>query len=221
LVFFYVAGIQRRANDNAQLVKILVAKDVVASGTTAAQAESSGAFEQKEIPAGFFPPGGVSTVDPIADEVALAPIYPGQQVLAQMFGAQAQTSALSIPKGKLAVSVQLGDPNRVAGFVVPGSEVAVFATINSDKSDKTQLLLSGVGVIGVGPTTTTTTTTQNDQGQTTEQIPLAILTLALDQKQAQKVIFAQSQGELYLGLLSPDSRVAGVAATTSGNLFKS
>lgn len=220
LVFLYVSGIQRRANNDAQLVKVLVASKLVAPGTTAAQAQSSGSFEQKEIPAGFFPDGGVSTVDPIADQVALTAIYPGQQILAQMFGSQAQTSALSIPKGDIAVSVLLGDPNRVAGFVAPGSQVAVFATMRDVDNQKTQLLLGRVSVIGVGPSTTTETTTQSDQGSTTEQIPNAILTLALNQRQSQKIIFAQSQGELYFGLLSPDSRLAPLGATTSANLFR-
>jgi pilus assembly protein CpaB len=220
LVFLYVSGIQRRANNDAQLVKVLVASKLVSPGTTAADAQSSGAFVQKEIPSGFFPDGGLSTVEPISSEVALAPIYPGQQVLAQMFGQPSQTSALSIPKGELAVAVQLGDPNRVAGFVVPGSQVAVFATMRGTGDEKTQLLLDRVSVIGVGPTTTTTTTTQDQSGSTTEEIPNAILTLALKQSQAQKIIFAQSQGELYFGLLSPDSRLGSLAATTSGNLFR-
>ena len=39
------------------------------------------------------------------------------------------SGALPIPSGKVAMSVQLGDPQRVAGFVKPGSEIAVFVTI--------------------------------------------------------------------------------------------
>ena len=221
LIFFYVAGVQNRANDNAQLVKILVAKGDISPGVTASQAQQDGMFEQKQIPAGLFPPGGVSTIDPIADQVALGPIYTGQQILAQMFGDPSQTSALAIPKGKLALSVQLQDPNRVAGFVVPGSNVAVFATVTTGKSNKTQLLLSNAAVIGVGPTTTTTTTTTqgSNNNQTTEQIPQTILTLALDQKQAQKIVFAQSEGDLYLGLLTDSSSVRPSGPTTNGNLF--
>lgn len=220
LVFLYVSGIQRRANDDATLVKVLVATSAVTAGTSAEQAQQSGAFEQKEVPKAFFPAGALSTVEPIANQVALAPIYPGQQILAQMFGQQSQTSALAIPKDQLAVSVQLGDPNRVAGFVVPGSDVAVFATVTQGKSERTQVLLARARVIGVGLTTTTTTTTTTNNGQTTEEIPRTILTLALSQQDAQRLIFAQSRGELYFGLLSSSSKVTAAGATTSGNLFR-
>jgi len=221
LIFFYVAGVQNRANHNAQLVKILVAKGDISPGVSASQAQQDGMFEQQEIPAGLFPPGGVSTIDPIADQVALGQIYTGQQIVAPMFGDPSQTATLAIPKGKLALSVQLQDPNRVAGFVVPGSNVAVFATVSSGGGSKTQLLLNNAGVIGVGPTTTnTTTTTQNSSNdQTTEQVPTTILTLALDQQQAQKVVFAQTEGNLYLALLTESSTVRRSGPTTNGNLF--
>ena len=128
-----------------------------------------------------------------------------------------------MPKDKLAISVQLGDPERVAGFVVPGSKVAIFATLATDAAvagDATAVLLPEVEVIGVGATTLTTQTTTTDEGEsTTEEIPLAILTLAVDQKQAQQIINAQSGGSLYFGLLGDGTKVRSGPATTTQNLF--
>ena len=223
LIFLYVSGIQRRANDDAELLQILVATETIPAGTTAGQAQEDGFLEQQEIPAGFFPPGGLSDITPIADQVALAPIFMGSQIMAQQFGQPSESSTLSIPKDKLAVSVQLGDPNRVAGFVVPGAEVAVFVTLpaGTNQGDKTQVLLTTAEVIGVGPSTVTTQTTATDQGQTVqEEISRAILTLALTQKEAQQLIQAQSQGTLYFGLLNEDSKVTPGGATTNDNLFR-
>ena len=223
LIFLYVSGIQSRANDDAKLLQILVATEDIPAGTTAGKAQEDGFLEQKEIPAGFFPPGGLSDIAPIADQVALAPIFTGSQIMAQQFGQPSESSTLSIPKDKVAVSVQLGDPNRVAGFVVPGAEVAVFVTLpnGTNKGDKTQALLPRAQVIGVGPSTVTTQTTATDQGQTVqEEISRAILTLALSQKETQKLIQAQSVGALYFGLLSADSKVAPGNPTTNDNLFR-
>ncbi len=73
-----------------------------------------------------------------------------------MFGAPGTTSTLSVPDGLLAISVQLGDPERVAGFVAPGSDVTIFATVSGGTdgaSEFTQVLLPEVQVIGVGTTT--------------------------------------------------------------------
>jgi pilus assembly protein CpaB len=90
---------------------------------------------------------------------------------------------LTIPEGKMAISVQLTDPARVAGFVSPGAEVAVFINAEPEEIDTqtgattklpdfTRLLLPRVQVIGVGDTTVVPTTTTSEEGtETTEQIP--------------------------------------------------
>ena len=92
-------------------------------------------------------PGALSDATPLADLVAIAPIFAGQQIIAAQWGTTGQTTGLSIPDGKIALSVQLGDPERVAGFIAPGSTVAIFAT----GGPKVQALLSNIPVIGVGP----------------------------------------------------------------------
>ncbi|MGH3471611.1 MAG: RcpC/CpaB family pilus assembly protein [Nocardioidaceae bacterium] len=129
----------------------------------------------------------------------------------------------------MAVSVQLTDPARVAGFVTPGSKVAVFLSSAGSSGTATagsagpftRLLLPNVEVIGVGSTTLLSTTTTTPAGaQTTQQVSQTILTLALTQKQAQQVIFASGNGTLALGLLNAKSKVSSNPGTTSANLFK-
>jgi pilus assembly protein CpaB len=126
----------------------------------------------------------------------------------------------------MAVSVQLTDPARVAGFVVPGSKVAVFASGTGTASDAattgefTRLLLDSVEVIGVGQTTVLSTTTATGGAQTTEAIPQTILTLALTLQEAQKVLFAsRPPGELAFGLLNDQSAVGRTDGVTANNLF--
>ena len=64
-----------------------------------------------------------------------------------------------------------------------------------------------VEVIGVGATTLATQTITTDEGEsTTEEIPLAILTLEVDQDQAERIINAQSGGALYFALRGDDAR---------------
>src|SRR5204863_4969233 len=133
---------------------------------------------QKKVARDSVAAGALSDIAPITNEVALSPIFPGQQILLQMFGAQGSTTALPIPSTDLAISVQLNDPARVAGFVEPGSYVAIFVTyapqagLSGTTGVTTRLLLPKVQVIGVGPTTTTAQTSTNGQtGQTqVEQI---------------------------------------------------
>jgi pilus assembly protein CpaB len=146
-------------------------------------------------------------------------------------------SALQIPDSNMAISVNLTDPARVAGFVNPGSQVAIFVSGNAVVVDPaaeaggadgaaapelpfTRLLLERVTVLGVGSTTPVSTTTTDETGaSTTEQLPRTLLTLSVDQKQAEKLLYAQGNGELAFGLLTDESVVAPGPPMTLQNLF--
>ncbi len=227
LVFLYARGADQRAAAGQELVKVLFAKSDIAVGTTGSAAAQSGALEQREVAKNSVAQGALSDITPVENQVALAPIFAGEQILQQQFGAPGSQATLPIPAGKVAVSVQLGDPERVAGFVTSGSHVAVFATVASAagtagaQGNLTQVLLPDVLVVGVGSSTLVTTTTTSSSGQqNTEQISRAILTLALNQTEATKIIYATQQGQLYFALLTADSKVSAGGGITSANLFK-
>jgi pilus assembly protein CpaB len=229
LVFIYVNGVNNRAIANQNPVQILVAKKLIAVGTKASDAQAQGALELRQVPKSAVSDGALSDITPVKDELALTQIYPGQQILAQLFGAQAvATDALNIPKGDIAVSVQLTDPSRVAGFVQPGSHVSVFADVTATDVTTgkqlptfTRLLLPDVEVLAVGPSTlSTATTTDKKTGQTTnQQVSQAILTLAVTEDQAQKTVHATLHSVLYFALRNQNSQVGPLGPTTLTNLF--
>jgi len=224
LIFLWVQGINDRALEGQEPVEVLVVTQSVAAGTTGTSASNAGAFALTQLPRDAVAEGALSSIDPVADQVTLAPLYPGEQVLAQKFGAPSSTATAAIPEGKLGLSINLGDPERVAAFLRPGSEVVVFLTSAQGGTGEpaTRVLLPNVQVVATGSTTTLTRTTTDASGtQTEEQLPVALLTLAVDQKEAEKVVFAQQEGDLYFGLLtdtSPD--ITQDAGTSAGNLFQ-
>ena len=137
-----------------------------------------------------------------------------------------------IPKyvleGDMAMSINLTDPARVAGFVNPGSEVAIFINGSDPTTGQpySRVLLTRVKVIAVGSTTpVTTTTTTNGQGgeagqQVVESLPRTLITLSVSQVQMQRVLLGQQQGELSFALLTEDSKVTLAPPTTSDSLFQ-
>ena len=126
-------------------------------------------------------------------------------------------SGLTIPKDMVAISVNLTDPSRVAGFVNPGSQVSIFL----NTIDYTRLLLPRVTVLGVGSTTPTTTTTTTETGEeTTEQLPRTLMTLAVNQKDAERVMFAATHGEVAFALLTENSKVGPSGGTSDQDLFQ-
>jgi pilus assembly protein CpaB len=222
LVFLYANNARNEGLANQELVSVLVAKSDIAAGTTGAAASAAGAFVSQEIPRVNVVPGALSDATPLADLTAIAPIFTGQQIISAQWGSTGQTTGLSIPEGKVALSVQLGDPERVAGFIAPGSTVAIFAT----GGPKVQTLLSNIQVIGVGPSGSVPTSDSNGNANA-EQIPTAILTLAVTQVEAQKLIYAQGKAEpatytgLYFALMNAQSKVAANLPGTDGaTLFR-
>jgi pilus assembly protein CpaB len=205
LIVMYVQGIDNRATEGQELVEVLVAKDIVNAGESVSAAEEAGKFEKREIRRDDLVPGALSSSTSVTGLVATGNIYPGEQLIADKFGTVGDTQTLVIPDDKLAVSVELTDPERVAGFVNPGSEVAVFVTVAD--SSYTRIILNRATVIGVGQTSTTSRTTTDEQGtQTIEEVPKTILTLALTQKESEKLIWADRFGELNVGLLSDKTK---------------
>jgi len=217
LVFVYVNSVNDRALADQHPVEVLVAKSDIAAGTTAQAAAAAGAFELKKVAKSSVVGTAVSSIDPLRDKITLSRIFKGEQILAAQFGDASESEVLPIPDGKIAVSVQLGDPARVAGFVTPGSNVAVFVTIaRQGGQTTTRLLLPVAQVIAVGPTTLTPAAA-GDANK--EALPRALLTLALDQRNAEKLVFASQQGTVFFGLRNDKSKVAPDAGVSAGNLF--
>lgn len=230
MVFLYVQNADARAAKDQRLVRVLFAKTPVAPGTKASDAQAAGAFELREVAANSVAPGALSDTAPIADKVALSPVVVGQQIIAAQFGDAGQTVTLPIPDDKVAISLQLDDPARVAGFVAPGNEVAIMITMapgaGADAAvavgpqDFTRVLLPRVQVIATGPTTLVPTTTTDPSGTAnTEQLPKAIMTLAVSQNEAQRIVYAQTKGSLYFALLSKKSKIDTGTPTDLENLF--
>jgi pilus assembly protein CpaB len=219
LVFAYVKNADNRALADQKPVTVLVAKNAIAAGTRVTDAANAGAFQTKRLPQAAIPPGALSSVDPIKDQVALQTIFPGQPILSGMFGATAAANgSIAIPPGDIAASFQFGDPQRVAGFVQPGSNVAIFLTSTLQGGKQTtRILLPKVTVIAVGPTTITPPADPAEKNP--ESLPRALLTLALTQTQAEKLIFASGQGTMYLGLLNDQSKITPSVGANAQNVF--
>lgn len=229
LIVLYVQGIDARATEGQELVEVLTATDVIDAGEDVAAAQEAGKFEKTQVRRSDMVEGALTSTSSITDLVAVGTIYPGEQILAKKFGNLGDAGTLVIPDDKLAVSVELTDPERVAGFVNPGSEVAIFVSADpvlykpDGKEQKlaqyTGLLLPKVEVVGVGTTSIAARTTTSEEGEETEQVARTILTVAVDQEQAEKLIYADRNGDISFALLTGDSVVAANAGVRAVDIM--
>jgi pilus assembly protein CpaB len=231
-VLAYVRQVDERAIADRRPVVVLVAKGTIPAGMTALQATEKGLLESKELPANTVPADALDTIAAIGEQVAISDIYKGEILLRPKFSGQQVTGALTIPTGKMAVSLQLDDPQRVGGFVLPGSEVAIFNTFQvekaPDKNDRpgeleikvnatTRLLLPRIPVIAVGPSTLRSASAKGNDGK--DEIPVTILTVAVTQSEGEKLVHAAQTGDLYFALLNGQSKTGPSDGVNNFTLF--
>lgn len=238
LVFLYVKGADKRATAQLDNVSVLKASQDITAGETYDAALASGKMSLQPVPKNQLVQGYQTSTSALKGTIASVPIFSGQQIITSQFGTSVavSNSSLAIPKGMIAISVNLTDPDRVAGNIQNGSEVAIFVTGNLAQSGNggaapnsdvqaTKLLLPRVTVLNVGspqPPTTSTKTDPASGEQTTEQLPRTLLTIAVTQHEAQKVIVSSKALDLTFGLLTSNSHVKPGPGTSTlvASLFK-
>ncbi len=221
LVFLYVRGADTRADERYGAVQVLRVVKQIAPGETVEAAQAAGKIETNSVAQKDLLPDALTGTEPVAGKVAVTNIYPGEQLTSSKFGANGAATALTIPKGKIAISVNLSDPARVAGFVNPGEKVAIFMNGADQTGPFSRLLLPSVQVIGAGTTTVVATTTTDAEGaQTVDQLPKTLLTLAVSQPEAERILFASGNGELAFALMNTESQIASSKGVTETNLFQ-
>jgi pilus assembly protein CpaB len=223
LVFLYVRGADNRATAAQAPVQVLKAVQQINPGETLGAAQAAGKIALGTVPREQALTGAVNSTSGMENQVALSTIFPKEQIITGKFGAPGDQEVLTIPDGDIAISVNLSDTGRVAGFVSPGAEVAIFLNTNGQAGgqDATRVLLPKVQVIAVGATTVISRTTTNAEGaQTTEQLPKTLFTLAVNQDEAEKIMYASAHGELSFGLLNDKSKVKPGPGVTIDNLFR-
>jgi pilus assembly protein CpaB len=231
-VFAYVHNADKRAVAGTKASQVLIAHKEVPAGTSWSDAVKDGYLVAEKIPASAAPESALSSVEAGVpnDDVASASIASGQIVLREMFGtaASANTGAIAIPKGMIAISVAMSSNADVAGFVQPGSEVAIFGTFTVTSPDGkpatsvtgTAQYLTDLILPKVLVTATSVAAPTNVDGKTGSQGTVSaggsvLVTLAVTQAQAQQVILAQQTGQIYFALLSDSSVTASDGGATN------
>ncbi len=243
-VFAYASRADDRALAATEPTDVLLVKARIKAGTTALKAQEDGLFELFRMPRRAVPAGALKDIKGFEQKVASVDLLPGEVALAAKFvdrNAAVVAGKLPIPPGKMAVSVALVDPARVGGHLEPGNEVAVFNTFTAIEGNQagpktpsgdglkdkfevnkvTRLLLPRVKVLAIGGAVLNQKS-DGDEGNAGSGSGLdssLTLTLAVDQRQAEKLVLAGSSGRLHVALLNDQSKAAPSDGVDNRHLF--
>ena len=215
-VFSYTSGVETRIKSELKTANVYIVVSQIPVGTSLTNAITSGLVEMKAFPLTSVPTGVITDSNSTTSTlVAIQALQPGQILTRGNFGDLAlNTGSLPIPNGKMAVTISLGDPEHVANFVQPGSEITIFANGQNGASKFTQVLIERTQVLAVGNQVSASST-----GPSGIQ-PSPLITVAVSPSDAQRLIFATRNLSLYLGLRSAGVIVDRNISTSNENLFQ-
>jgi pilus assembly protein CpaB len=223
-VLIYVRQADTRALNGQKAVTELVATQQIPAGTTARTAMTNGWLAGQRFPASAVPSDAIGSITPsVAGLVFSSNLAAGQILTRPILGVTvASQNGLPVPRGMVAVTIQMCVNKAVANYIQPGSMIAVFntffkgpplqangctgVTIQKQTSFHTRLVLNNVQVLAIGPfqptaggatsTAFTQSNSNSTSGQTTE-----LVTLAVNQKDAERVINLATIYLPYMALL--------------------
>ena len=223
LVFVYARGAETRAADKYDTIEVLTASQEIKPGESLDDALENGKISLTHVAKAQLLEGADDDTDPLRGKVALTTIYTGEQLIPVKFGGADEVKAaavLPIPEGKLAISISVEDDARVGEFIRAGAQVAIILTRPKDGAPiESRTLLERVTVLADG----IETSLQKDEEEGEEVADSAIqrlITVAVTQREAEKVRFAERDGDLSIGLLNDASDVKRDDGVTGTNLFK-
>lgn len=221
LVFLYARGADARADERYDAVEVYKAVQPITLGETFETALGEGKIEQQSVPRGQLLEGYVTVdnAESLTGQLAAMDIAPGEQITSAKFAEEVTTGVrLPVPEGLFAVSVQLSDPQRVAGFVNPGDAVTVIST-TPDTGGLATVLIPDAQVIGVGSSTPLAAPTTEDGQPAPEGVSNTILTLAVPLDDSLRLAYASESGTLSFALRGEGVEVQRGDQITSGDLY--
>jgi pilus assembly protein CpaB len=227
-VLAYVNRATARAMAGLKAVNVLVAQQQIPAGTPVGVAWQDGSLREETLPARSVSPDAIGSITAdLGSLVMSSVVMPGQVLLRQMLVPAAQVSGgLAIPGSMVAVTIPLCLPEAVAGYVHAGSQVAIFDTFSSQSLSsqescsqagvshqgqasgtvETRVVLPRVVVLAVGAAGSSQGGSVSGLGAGSQSMGGVLVTLAVDQADAERVIELTETGLPYLALLTPASQ---------------
>jgi Flp pilus assembly protein CpaB len=215
VLLVYLSRYRESLNTGAAPTSVLVAKSLITKGTSVSVIGSQGLTDLLTIPQDQVKNGAVSDPATIKDRVAVADIYPGQQITLADFSAYT-TSAIPtrLIGDQRAISIPFDSSHGMIGQVAAGDHVDIYVGVNEEGqtagavlkllfSDIYVLSAPGVASGGVGSAANTSFVFQ------------------VKASQAPKLAFASDHGTLWI-VLRPtnDAKPTPQALVTIQSLLK-
>lgn len=212
----YIDSARSKVEEQEQPVEVLIAQQDLPAGMSAAELADEKYLKLETVPRRYVSDGAISSASAIEGKVLTVPLAKGEQVTRARFSLPETAGlAFAVPEDFVAISLPNSVDRGVGGLIKPGDTVVVYATFEPGsgvEEARTRLILRKARVLAVGKTTTDAPEIASDDtvdstsdgmlasGRPGAEVPPTI-TLALSPADAEKLVFAQEEGRVWLALL--------------------
>jgi len=204
VLLVYLNQYRNSVNSNAQQLSVLVAKSLIQKGTPGDVVGATGLYAISSIPKKQVKTGVFVDPKTLTGQVAVADIYPGQQLTKADFSTSASNSLTQdLAKNQRAVVVSLDSPAQVGGQIASGDHVDVWVAFNAQGANGvsrpiTRLVFQNMYVLN---------STSNGGNVTLRTTP----------KQAGELIYASQNAKIWLVLRPAVGSTSPKPPTVSAN----
>ncbi|HEX7634799.1 MAG TPA: Flp pilus assembly protein CpaB [Noviherbaspirillum sp.] len=212
-----IAAIEQEAQKGKQMVQVVVPVKDLERGATL----THDILAVREVPREFAPASAVTPdkVEIIENQRLVTAVKRGEALLtAHTEGAGNKVFSGILKKGSRALTIPVNDENSVSGMLRPGDRIDLIVVIKSSQAaggkEMTFPLLSDVPVLATGQATSKADA-NNKGGER-----YATVTLEVSPQDADRIIVAQTSGQLKALLRNPEDNLANATRPmTADDLF--
>jgi pilus assembly protein CpaB len=213
----YVDAASDREAAGEELVEVLVVTTFVPAGTSAA--ELGEVVEVEQVPQRLLTEGAIADLASVEGLVTTADLIVGEQLTTGRFATadEAPVAQGAAPEGLVELTIALDAVRALGGTIEPGDHVAVIAGFDSDvrPTPEVGVLLDDVLILRVQGVRATDVEASTTGGEQATELPTdgLLVTMAVDGPAAERLVFANDRGTIYLARVHEGETTASRIAT--------
>ena len=134
LLLVYVKQYRHNVSATAQTTQVLVARSLIQKGTPGNVVGTRHLYELRAVPKDTVQLGAIIDPASLRTGVALANIFPGQQLVTADFGVPTNVLDTQISGGQRAISIPIDPSRTLGGTIEAGDHIDIYYSASGEKS---------------------------------------------------------------------------------------
>jgi len=222
-IMIYVQSLRAQIKEDSTPVNVLIARKAIPKGTSIEIIEDKNLVEIERIPKRYVAEGAYSDLSQIHGHVLTITLNKGEQLTSSKLEKRSEAGlSYQLPEGLVAISIPIDEVIGVSGHIKQDDRIDIIATFSPGPggTDISKTLLQNVQVLSVSSTNADTKSSVRIGKNSTQGNQKKTITLALSSSDAEKLVFAEEKGSIWLMLLSHNNQPVNTGGQTLESIFK-